>query len=138
MQSGRRLLDTVTLSEVIKGHDAAVAARAVAYLSVHERFQFSIVTRFEILRGLQAKQAHRQIELSEKRCRTSTVLPLTDAIVIRAAEIYGFLHRKGSLIGDADVLIAATALEHELPLVTENTAHFRRVPGLVCESWRSA
>jgi len=35
-------------------------------------------------------------------------LPLTDAIVIRAATIYADLHQRGTLIGDADILIAAT------------------------------
>jgi hypothetical protein len=37
---------------------------------------------------------------------------------------------------DADVLIAATALEHGRVLVTGNTAHFSWIPGLAIEDWR--
>lgn len=37
---------------------------------------------------------------------------------------------------DADILIAATALVHNLVLVTENRAHFQRIPKLRLESWR--
>ena len=38
---------------------------------------------------------------------------------------------------DADILIAATALTHGLSLVTENPSHFRRIPDLPVESWRT-
>jgi tRNA(fMet)-specific endonuclease VapC len=41
-----------------------------------------------------------------------------------------------SPISDADILIAATALKHNLVMVTENVQHFRRIPGLSIESWR--
>ena len=37
---------------------------------------------------------------------------------------------------DADILIAATALKHNLVMVPENVNHFRRIPGLSIESWR--
>jgi tRNA(fMet)-specific endonuclease VapC len=137
MSAGLRLLDTVTLSEVIKGRDANVLQRARDYLAVHGRFHFSIITRYEILRGLQAKSASRQIQVFEDQCRASVVLPLSDEVVVRAAEIYGVLHRRGAIIEDADILIAATALVHGLELVTENPDHFRRIPELVFEGWRS-
>jgi len=138
MPSGPRLLDTVTLSEVIKGRDPGVLQRADEYLSAQKQFQFSIITRYEILRGLKAKDAFRQLERFEDQCRASIVFPLTDDVVVRAAEIYGFLHQRGALIEDADILIAATALLHGLKLVTENPEHFNRIPDLVVESWRSS
>jgi len=137
MPTSPRLLDTVTLSEVIKGRDLGVLRRAREYLSAHGRFQFSIITRYEILRGLKAKDAVRQIERFEEQCGESLVFPLTDEIVVRAAEIYGALHKRGALVEDADILIAATALVHGLELVTENPSHFSRIPGLVIEGWRS-
>ena len=58
------------------------------------------------------------------------MLPLSDEVILLAAEIYGDLHRSGQLISDADILIAATAQVYELTLVTENQAHFQRIPGL--------
>ena len=57
------LLDTDVLSEVIKGRDSLVAQRAQKYLQTHKRFTFSIITRYEILRGLKAKVALQQITL---------------------------------------------------------------------------
>lgn len=38
-------------------------------------------------------------------------------------------------IGDADILIAATALVQGLVLTTNNEAHFRRIPGLRVDNW---
>ena len=136
MGSGPFLIDTDTLSEIIKGRDLQVAQRASEYLARHGKLRFSIITRYEILRGLRAKNALRQVEQFEEVCQASVVAPLTDEIVARAANIYGVLHQRGALIGDADILIAATALVHGLGLVTENSAHFERVDGLVIESWR--
>lgn len=37
---------------------------------------------------------------------------------------------KIQIIGDPDILIAATALYHDLTLVTRNQAHFQRIPDL--------
>lgn len=58
------------------------------------------------------------------------VLPLDEAVLRRFARLRGYLRQRGALIGDPDTLIAATALEHDLALVTQNLRHFRRVPGL--------
>jgi tRNA(fMet)-specific endonuclease VapC len=132
------LLDTDTLSEMMKARDPQVQRRAREYLASYGRFTFSIITRYEILRGLKAKRATRQVLAFEDRCRKSTVLPLTDEVVVQAAEIYGHLYRKGQLITDADILIAATALVYNLVLMTENEAHFQHIPGLRTESWRTS
>jgi tRNA(fMet)-specific endonuclease VapC len=53
------LPDTDTLSEVMKGRAAHVRAKARHYLAAYGRFSFSIITRYEILRGLKAKAATR-------------------------------------------------------------------------------
>jgi tRNA(fMet)-specific endonuclease VapC len=131
------LLDTDTLSEVMKGRDPQVQQHAQRYLARHSRFTLSVITRYEILRGLKAKGATRQIAAFEERCRQSIVLPLTDEVIVQAADIYADLYRQGQLISDADILVAATALVHGLVLITGNTAHFVRVSGLRIESWRA-
>lgn len=56
---------------------------------------------------------------------------LTDPVMERFARLRSELRRRGQLIPDLDLLIAATALEHGLILMTGNTGHFERIPGLV-------
>lgn len=133
-----RLLDTSILSDIMKGHDGRVAARALRYLEEQQCFTFSILTRFEILRGLEAKNARAQSARFEQRCEKSHVLDLSDAMIVEGARIYGDLHRRGLLISDAGILIAATAKVLDLRLVTENPAHFERVHGIEIESWRAS
>jgi tRNA(fMet)-specific endonuclease VapC len=130
------LLDTDTISEVMKGVHPIIRRQAQQYLDSYACFTFSILTRYEILRGLKAKQAIKQIALFENRCQVSEVLPLTDPIIVRGANIYADLKRRGRLISDADVLIASTAMIYGLVLITNNLSHFSRIPGLVVETWR--
>ena len=133
--STRGLLDTDILSELLKQHPL-VLQRVRTYLAEHGRLAFSIITRYELLRGLKAKQARTQEAAFTLLCQASLILPLTDQVVDRAATLYGELHRQGALLHDADLLIAATALEAQRTLVTNNLAHFQRVPNLVIETWK--
>jgi tRNA(fMet)-specific endonuclease VapC len=124
------------LSEIIKGIDPRVQDHARRYLAVFRYFAFSIITRDEMLRGLKARRTTRQIARFEQRRQHSEVLPLTDDIIVQAAEVYAVLYQEGQLISDADILIAATALTHHPVLVPENVNHCRRIPSLSIESWR--
>jgi tRNA(fMet)-specific endonuclease VapC len=128
------LLDTDILSAIMRQHPI-VMDYARHYLATYPHLTFSLITRYEVLRGLMAKQAAAQLRAFDLFCQASNVLPLTDGIVVRAAEIYAGLQRKGALIGDADILIAATALEHGMVVVTNNEFHFQRIPGLQLENW---
>jgi tRNA(fMet)-specific endonuclease VapC len=57
-------------------------------------------------------------------------LPITDAICRHFGEHRARLRRSNQLIGDIDLLIATTCLDHGLTLLTTNPAHFQRIPGL--------
>jgi predicted nucleic acid-binding protein len=57
-------------------------------------------------------------------------LPITEAQVWRAARIEADLALTGETIGSADTWIAAAALETGLPVLTQNTRHFTRIPGV--------
>lgn len=129
------LLDTDTLSAVLAGK-LAVREHALAYLQAHAyRFTFSVITRYEVLKGLHAKGATAQVARFEEFCAAHDVRALSDVAISRAAEVYADLHKRGVLIGDADILIAATALVHGLEVVTNNGRHFRRIPGLTVSNW---
>jgi len=128
------LLDTDILSAVMRQHPSALA-HARAYLAAHHHLTFSIITRYEILRGLHAKNSTAQLAAFELLCDVSRIVPLTDAIVMRAATIYADLHQRGTLIGDADILIAATGLEQGLVVITNNERHYQRIAGIQLENW---
>jgi predicted nucleic acid-binding protein len=64
-----------------------------------------------------------------------TILPLT----VREAQVFGQvkaeLERRGQRLDDADLWIAATALAHDLTLVSHNQRHFSRIEKLLLEDW---
>lgn len=130
----RCLLDTDILSMLMR-KDASVTRYARAYLEEYDRLTLSLITRFEILRGLHAKAAETQIAAFDAFCAQSEVLPMTDPVVVRAATVYADLYQAGRLISDADILIAATAMEHGLILISNNRNDFQRVRGLQLENW---
>ena len=131
------LLDTDILSEVFKQRNAAVTAHAAAYLRQHGLFTCSAFSRFEVRRGYFSKQATQQLGRFDIFCGHSEILAVTDTIFDRAATLWGLARRQGHPCGDADVLIAATALEHGLALATGNIRHFTWVPGLRIVDWRT-
>ena len=57
-------------------------------------------------------------------------MPLTDPIAERFARLRAALRQHGQLIPDMDLLIAATALDADLALVTRNVRHFERIAEL--------
>lgn len=58
------------------------------------------------------------------------MLPLNRSIMKQFARIRGHLRRSGQLIDSSDLMIAATAIYHDLTVVTHNTRHFGRIPNL--------
>ena len=94
-----------------------------------------IITRYEILRGLKAKRATAQLTQFDILCDSLQIFPIADSIIVRAADIYAALRQNGQLIGDADILIAATALEHGFVLATNNEKHHGYIAGLILDNW---
>ncbi len=133
----KTLLDTDVLSGLMRKSLTALS-RARSYLTEHRRFTISLVTRFEILRGLKAKRATAQLAAFDAFCGNNEVLPITDEIIVRAADIYADLHSRGQLIPDADILIAATAIENGLVLATNNLRDFGRIASLRIDNWLAA
>ena len=58
------------------------------------------------------------------------VLPVEIRTMERFARLRAGLRRSGQLIPDLDSIIATTAPEYDLTLLTRNARHFDRVPGL--------
>jgi tRNA(fMet)-specific endonuclease VapC len=130
----KKVLDTDTLSAMMRSIPSVVS-RAQAYLGEAGEVSFSIITLYEILRGLKAKGAERQLKAFRELCTLSEILYLTNDTIETASDIYSDLKRRGELVGDADILIAATALENDAVLVSRNKRHFERIAALRTENW---
>jgi len=63
------------------------------------------------------------------------ILPADATISETFGMIKADLESKGTPLQDADLMIGATALSHNLVLVTNNERHFSRIEGLKLENW---
>ncbi len=102
----------------------------------HGEAVFSVITFGELIYGAE-KSAQRTaaLELLRELAKVLPVMGLPET----AAEAYGTiraeLERKGKMIGNNDLWIAAHAKAAGLTLVTNNEREFRRVRGLKVENW---
>lgn len=128
------LLDSDTLSFYFKGN-AAVIQKIDSYLIAYGFIHVSVITYYEILNGLLFKDARAQLQRFQQFIQLNQVLPVNLAVAEVAAKIYADLRKNNQMIGHNDVLIGATALENDLTLVTNNTNHFSRIPGLSLDNW---
>src|SRR5262249_42705251 len=120
------LWDTDVLSHVFTAKNPHVVRRATAYAVLHPQATFSVSSRYEVLRGFKAKSATARVKQFEAFCQRHQMLSLTDDILDLAADVWAAVRRSGFTIDDNDVLIAATALYHRMPLATGNVAHHGR------------
>ncbi len=68
-----------------------------------------------------------RIKELEQELLNVDVISIDVEIATLSGRIFGELYRNGNQIGSIDALIAATALQYDLTLVTGNTRHFERV-----------
>jgi len=140
MMGQRVLLDSDILSEVLKGHDLLVSARAKTYVEQFAVLSFTSASVLEILHGLHCKSALVKIQRSEAVFRKNDEVVPSRGDYRLAAEISGALARQGTPIGLMDPLIAACAIRHGYGVATGNTAHFgyihRAGYPFYVENWR--
>jgi len=80
----------------------------------------SVVTRTEILAGMRPHEEERTMVLLDSLIN----LHVDEAIADRAGRLIYRYARQGIQLSFPDALIAATALQHDLTLVTTNVKHF--------------
>ena len=125
------LFDTDAISELLKPRPAAGYLRWLAGVPREDQFTSAVVVG-ELYQGaFRSSAVARQLENIERRVLPSvTVLSYDTAAARVYGEIRALLEDAGRPLADADLQIAATALVHDLELVTGNVKHFRRVPQL--------
>lgn len=77
--------------------------------------------------GATTKDKERDVELITENF---TILPFTEAVAKKASELYHVLRLSNQMIEFRDIFIAATCVVNELPIVTLNKKHFKRIEGL--------
>lgn len=129
------LLDTCVVSDFVKGEKNTldkIKKISPVDLSV------SSISVMEINYGLALNPARaRSIgKVIQDFLSTVMILDFNQEDASETAIVRAYLKEKGCPIGSYDILLAGTALKHQLIFVSSNIKEFNRIPGLMLENWR--
>lgn len=137
----KALIDTDIFSEILKGIDHTVAARATAYHTTFGYYTISTISVMEIVKGFHKVQREDRIQQFLAGLSSVELVTLDLQSSELAGRIYADLERTGQPIGRADPMIAAIAVKLNLTLITGNVSHYQRIQqlgyGLKVENWRA-
>ncbi|MGQ0652673.1 MAG: type II toxin-antitoxin system VapC family toxin [Betaproteobacteria bacterium] len=126
------LLDTGSVSYALRGRgDVGSRLRACKPSDVG----ISAITLAELRYGASRRGSAKLHALISSFTAEVQVAPFDEAAAAEFGRIGSLLAERGTPIGEFDALIAAHAASLRCTLVTNNTRHFSRVPGLVAENW---
>jgi len=126
------LIDTDWVIHHLNGHAAIIERLQALQL---EGLGLSVVALAELYEGVFYSRDPVQSEQKLNDFLESVrIVGIDEATAKIFGRERGRLRAEGMLIGDMDLLIAATALQHTLTLLTNNRRHFERIEGLRIES----
>jgi predicted nucleic acid-binding protein len=124
------LIDSDWIIDVLAGIPDAVA---VVEQLARDGIAVSIITYMEVYQGtLRASDPVAAQQQLHSLLEDVPVLPISFAVAERCADLRETLRRQHKRVRARalDLLLAATALEHGLTLVTRNTDDYKDIPGL--------
>jgi tRNA(fMet)-specific endonuclease VapC len=124
------LLDSNWVIDYLGGDQAAL--NLIDSL-VPQGIGISIITYLELYQGVIRQPSPQQSEAQLQAFLAQIpVFPLTLAVARRCARLREDLKKRGKRVSSRalDLIIAATAVEHGLTLVTKNRADFQDIPNL--------
>ncbi len=95
----------------------------------------SSVTAYELLFGGFKKNSPKLLKWIHLFLHNVQVVEWDQAVAQKCACLRAQLEKKGVCVALDDLMIAATALTVNATLVTNNTRHFQKIPGLLLENW---
>ena len=129
------LIDTDIIIFALRG-DKTVLAKFEENKNIP--ISISMITYAELVFGAKRSQNERTNMLKVNRIREIyPVEELNIGIMELFADIKANMYSKAMRIEDLDLFIAATAIYNDLTLVTNNTKHFKNIPLLKLENWKT-
>lgn len=121
----RLLVDTSVLIDFLRRADKSQTIFSVLAEKMEHQFCASIVTHTELYSGKSIWEFSKRRQELEALMIGLTLLPLSSEISQRAGKIAAEYN-----LDLVDAIIAGTAVQYDLPLVTLNVRDFKKIKGL--------
>lgn len=118
------LLDSGLVIRHLRGRRRVV--QFIRSLGSLGRLSIAAITRLEVRAGMAPDERY----ATQKLLSRLVTIPMDRDIADRAGDLIRESRDKGIVLAVPDAVIAATAITHNLTLVTLNTDHFIGLPGL--------
>jgi tRNA(fMet)-specific endonuclease VapC len=126
------LIDT----DICSAHMRRPAMLAHRFIQYTGAIAVSAVTLAELYAGAyKHSQSRRLLSLISDLRQEVIVLDFDETCAEKFGQVRGKLLQQGISVPTTDLLIAAAALVHNVPLVTHNTKDFHNIPGLQLRDW---
>ena len=130
------LIDTDTIIFALR-NDKNVLAKFLENKDIP--ISISMITYAELVFGAKRSQNEQKNMIKVNHIRNIyPIEALNEGVMEVFADTKAKLIEKGIRIEDMDLLIAATAIYNDLTLVTNNTKHFKNIPNLKIENWKTS
>jgi predicted nucleic acid-binding protein len=127
-------LDTNIVSYFLKNNDT-IQNKLNEETDKGNDFVIPPIVYFEVQNWLLKNNSKKRTAIFERMYSEKGVGVIDKIVLDIASTVKLRLQQQGRGISDDDLFIAAYCLKHNLPLVTNNTRHFRNVKGLEILNW---
>lgn len=102
-----------------------------------DNISITVITECELFYGaFKSSKVEKNLKVITDLSKKIKIVQTMDGVSRIYGKIKSELERRGQILDDADLLIACITLVRDSTLVTNNTDHFKRIPGLAIENWR--
>ena len=127
-----RILDTDTCIEILRGNAVVIDRGAAVDDDVATTWINAAELHYGAAKSIAPRDNH---ALVDRFLDTLRLIGLDRGSARVFGDTKALLQRAGVGIADADLFIGCAALAHGATVVTGNTRHFERIPGIALEDW---
>lgn len=130
------VFDTDVLSNVVKTSPSPLLLERLSKLPQDLQFTTAISVGEIYYGALRSAHGERILEAyQEKVFPLLTILSFDEESARTYGRIKARMEKRGLSASEPDLRIASIAVQHKLTVITGNTKHFEKIPGVSVENW---
>jgi tRNA(fMet)-specific endonuclease VapC len=127
-------LDTNIISYYFNANNT-IKEKILETIDNDEELCTTVINIYEILKGFRWKNNKKKENNFREFLDDVVIFSVDDDVINIASDLYAALRKKGKIIGDADIFIAAIVIKNNGTLISNNTKHYEDIEQLKLMNW---